>query len=192
MKMTAEDVEKIKQGHEDAVVQERREALPQMDVKEIRRMVKEHGDGNKVLEILTGVTTEVIESEATANSPDDATMPLPNGIHKNENNEQPQDVLEDILAASMETLSLQTDPSKVNEATPLSSMSPPTTPPSNNTNSANQKPRQSQQHPSAARKQKQTKRAQKEAAKRRKRMQSMGLENAVETNTEEHILKAIV
>ena len=189
--MSAEEVENIKRQHEDAVVEELRIALPHIHLEEIRRLVKEHeGDGNKILEFLTGVEPPEPQSPQSNNLSQD----FPNGISIP--NEPQQDSQTDPLSASMEILSLNPDPAPQpdppsthpeDESTPT-----PVTFSTTDYNDPKHKARQ-RRHASAARKEKQSKKAQKEAAKRRKRMEVMGIERMDDTSTaQEHILKAIV
>jgi hypothetical protein len=179
--MSAEDVERIKQEHEDGVVEEVRMAMPNVHVLEIRRLVKEHGDGNKVLEILTGQATNDIENQ----NPHESRDSLPNGTEEKD----PQIVEDTELTASMEILSLNTQ----TEADKEPSISPSPQP---LTEMDNIKSRARQRREvSTARKQKQAKREQKEAAKRRKRIEALGMDTALEKDTDwvqEHTLKAIV
>jgi regulator of protease activity HflC (stomatin/prohibitin superfamily) len=181
--MSTEDVERIKQEHEDVVVEEVRKATPHVDVKEIRRLVREHSDGNKVLEILTGEPTNDIENQ---NPLEPATESQPNGTA--EDNDQ-QIVGDTGLTASMEILSINT-PAAVNKE-PTISPSPPLLTEMDNIKSRARQRREV----STARKQKQAKREQKEAAKRRKRIEALGLDTAQEKDSDrvqEHTLKAIV
>jgi hypothetical protein len=181
VKITAEQVGKIKQGHEDAMVDEVKVAAPHVHEKEIRRLVREHGDGNKVLEILTGAAAD--ESQDQTETPLES---IPNGIPNKEDSAEP---LQDTLAESMETLSLDAHV----EQTDSETREVASTVPSLNTVNGPTPKTPKQQHPSVARKQKEAKRAQKEAAKRRKRVQSMGLDKQmVETKDDERVLKAIV
>jgi hypothetical protein len=177
-------VEKIKRQHEDAVVEELRIALPHVHLKEIRRLVKEFGDGEKVLEFLTGV-----DSKSTPPQLEPISTDLPNGIPT------PEEQSQDPLSTSMEILSLNsepTEPSTPEEPTVLEERIPPSF--STDVDNPKHKARQRRQE-SAARKEKNAKRAQKEAAKRRKRMEAMGMEkmdDTTSTSAQEHILKAIV
>ena len=43
--MSQDEVEKLKQAHEDAAIRKLRDALPTIHVKDLRRTLKEH-DGN--------------------------------------------------------------------------------------------------------------------------------------------------
>ena len=52
--MSKEDMDRINQEHEDVVVEEVKQAAPHIHPKEIRRLMKEHGNGNSVLDFLTG------------------------------------------------------------------------------------------------------------------------------------------
>ena len=180
--MSADDVERIKQEHEDVVVEEVRIAMPNVHVMEIRRLVKEHGDGNKVLEILTGESTNDIENQ----NPLESTDTLPNGTTKDND---PQIVEDTELTASMEIMSLNTQTEADNEPT-ISPSPQPLTEMDNIKSRARQR-----REVSTARKQKQAKREQKEAAKRRKRIEALGMDTAQEKDTDwvqEHTLKAIV
>jgi hypothetical protein len=182
VKLSAEDVERIKQEHEDVVVEEVRKAMPHVHVTEIRRLVKEHGDGNKILEILTGNPTNDVENQNPLESAD----PLPNGTAEDND----QQIVEDTeLTASMEILSLNT-PADVNSEPTISPSPPPLAEMDNIKSRARHR-----REVSTARKQKQAKREQKEAAKRRKRIEALGLDTAQEKDTDwvqEHTLKAIV
>lgn len=184
VKLSPDDIEQIKKEHEDAVVEELQGALPHIHVTEIRRLVKEHGDGGKVLELLTEIKSPTPPPDAT---PDN----LPNG-HSYETGSS-QDPQQDTLSTSMEILTLNTDPSPM-ESHEMSIQDHPQTPPfSTETDDPKHKARQRRQA-SAARKDKQAKRAQKEAARRRKRMEALGIEKPDDTTStaQEHILKAIV
>lgn len=180
-------MDKIKRDHEDVVVEEVWNALPDIHVEEIRRLVKEHGDGNKVLEFLTGpgITNDLVESQPTNDLTIKPTDSIPNGVHCDNDD----DVSPDILATSMETLTIH--PDHVGNKTPTLHESHPTSPPST---TAPAIPHTKPKHlsKSAARKQKQAKRTQKDAAKRRKQAQSMGIEKSEDLKSEEHVLKAIV
>ena len=183
--MSAEEVERIKRQHEGALVEELRIALPHVHLKEIKRLVKELGDGNKVLEFLTGVESQDIQPQQEPASTD-----LPNGTKTPE--EPSQDPHQDTLSASMEILSLNPEPEP--SETPPEVPTPPTF--STDLNDPKHKARQRRQA-SAARKEKQAKQAQKEAAKRRKRMEAVaGMDKMDDTTGTiakgEHILKAIV
>ena len=182
--MSKEDVERLKQEHEDVVVQELRQAAPQVHVKEIRRLVKEHGEGNKVLELLTGNPSTEIEHQEPI--PDEEMKESPNG-----ETVETQTREADTLATSMEILSLE-PPAQHEVVEPDADTDvPPSVPESSEWNNAKSKARQ-RRHASAARKEKQSKRAQKEAAKHRKRMEAMGVEQVKEDSEQERILKAIV
>jgi hypothetical protein len=181
--MSAEDVERIKREHEDVIVEEVKMAIPNVHVNEIRRLVKEHGDGNKVLEILTGESTNDIDHQNPLEEP--LIDPISDGSL---NDNGSQDVKDTDLTTSMEILSLDTH-TDVN-------LSPPKTPPlpPAEIDTVKTKSRQKRQV-STARKQKQAKREQKEAAKRRKRMEVLGIDTAQENESnlaQGHILKAIV
>lgn len=182
--MSKEDVERIKQEHEDVVVEEVRQAAPHIHVKEIRRLVKEHGDGNTVLELLTGQPSNEIQHQEQI--PDEVMKESPN-VEKLET-ESPES---DILATSLEILSLEQPPHVEDGEPEMANEPPPSMPESNERENAKNKARQ-RRHVSAARKEKQTKRAQKDAAKRRKRMEAMGIEQVKESSEQEHLLKAIV
>jgi hypothetical protein len=183
VKISKEDVERIKQGHEDVVVEEVRQAAPHIHPKEIRRLVKEHGDGNKVLEFLTGQPSNIDHQEQL---PDEEMKESPND--EIEQTETPQ---ADYLAASMEILSLDSTTEAVMDKHEEIPETAPATPIPSERENAKDKARQ-RRHVSSARKEKQAKRAQKEAAKHRKRMEAMGVEHTEEKSEQEHILKAIV
>ena len=184
MKISKEDVDRIKQEHEDIVVEEVRQAAPHVHEKEIRRLVKEHGDGNKVLELLTGQPSNELQHQEQ--SPNEEMIESPNG--EKVGAESPE---ADILATSMEILSLE-QPTPVENGEPeVASETPPSMAEPNEFENAKNKARQ-RRHASAARKEKQSKRAQKEAAKRRKRKEAMGIEQVKESSEQEHVLKAIV
>jgi len=178
--MAPEDVERIKKEHEDNAVKELSTALPHINVDELRRLLREHGDGNKVLELI---------SEQQAQEPE---REIPNGI----STEDTQDRQQEALSASIDMLSLDTLPpsSEDTETQPPKDETP--NPPSSteDIHDPKYKARQRRQV-STARKEKQAKRAQKEAAKRRKRMEAMGIgqpEYQEQNITQEHVLKAIV
>jgi len=175
--MAPEEVERIKKEHEDNAVKDLNSALPHVHVDELRRLLREHGDGDKVVEILTGEQGQETEHET------------PNGISTEDNQQE-------ALSASIEMLSLDTLPvsSEDTETQPTKDETP--NPPSSteDVHDPKYKARQRRQV-STARKEKQAKRTQKEAAKRRKRMEAMGIgepEYQEEITTQEHILKAIV
>jgi hypothetical protein len=181
--MSAEDVERIKREHEDVIVEEVQMALPNIHVNEIRRFVKKYGDGNKVLELLSGESTNDIDHQNPLEQP--ISDPISNGTL---NNTGSQVVEGADLTRSIEMLSLDNHPD-VN-------LSPPRTPPLSpvELDPVKTKSRQRRQV-STARKQKQAKREQKEAAKRRKRMEVLGIDTAQENESnlaQGHILKAIV
>jgi hypothetical protein len=184
VKISKEDMERIKQEHEDHVVREMRQAASHIHVKEIRRLVKEYGDGNKTLELWTGQPSKDIQHQEQILD-EEMKEPLD---EETAETETPQ---ADILAASMEILSLEPtaglevgEPDQDTEAPQSMSVT-------NEWNSAKSKARQ-RRHVSATRKEKQSKRAQKEAAKHRKRMEAMGIEHVKESSGQEPILKAIV
>ena len=182
--MSKEDVERIKQEHEDVAVEKVRQATPHVHVKEIRRLVKEHGDGNKVLELLTGQPpNETLQQEQI---PDEEMIESPNG-----EKDETETVEADFLATSMEILSLESAAHVKTSDPDVTTETPPSMPETSERENAKNKARQ-RRHASAARKEKQTKRAQKDAAKRRKRMEAMGIKQVKESSENEHILKAIV
>jgi hypothetical protein len=189
VKLSEDEVERMKRQHEDSVVEELRVALPHIHLKEIRRLVKELGDGNKVLEFLTGVELQNIKPPVSEDNP----VNLPSDIPIAE--DQSQDPEQDILSASMEILSLNPKPSEQSTPDETSPDEPISQTYSTDVDDPKHKARQRRQV-SAARKQKQAKAAQKEAAKRRKRMEALGIAKMDDTpNTSaerEHILKAIV
>lgn len=183
-------MERIKKDYEDAVVEELRQALSDIHVTEIRRLVKEFdGDGNKVLEFFTGVDSAAISNQ----EPRTEEPPInqsPNGI-----SEHPQRDPQEVLSTSLEVLSLNTEQSPSAHADMSSpgsdSMAPEVL---SDVGNPKHKARQRRQV-SAARKEKQAKRAQKEAAKRRKRVEGLGIErpsDTTETAQQSLILKAIV
>lgn len=182
--MSKEDVDRIKQEHEDVVVGEVGQAAPHIHPKEIRRLVKEHGNGNKVLDFLTRQPFNRIEHQEQR--PDEEMKEAPD--NEIEEIEIPQ---ADGLAASMEILSLDSTTKAVMEKREENTETAPATPIPSERESAKSKARQ-RRHVSSARKEKQAKRAQKEAAKHRKRMEAMGIEQTGEVSEQEHILKAIV
>lgn len=182
--MSKEDVERIKQEHEDVVVEEVRQAAPHVHVKEVRRLVKEHGDGNKVLELLTGQRSE--ENDHQEQLPDEEMKESPN----NEVDETATPQAEN-LAASMEILSLESTTKVAVDTQEEDAETASATPVPSEWEHSKNKARQ-RRHVSSARKEKQAKRAQKEAAKHRKRMEAMGIEQVEEKSEQEHILKAIV
>jgi hypothetical protein len=184
--MSKEDVERIKQEHENVVVQELRQAVPHVHEKEIRRLVKEKGDSNEVLELLIGKPSTDNEIQHHEQMPDEEMKESPTDeTAERENTEA------DILATSMEILSLAT-PAKFQGSEPdVDNTTSEVVPESNDSNNAKSKARQ-RRHTSAARKDKQSKRAQKEAAKHRKRMEAMGIVQVKESPEQENILKAIV
>ena len=190
--MSTEEVERIHRQHEDAIVEELRIALPRIHLKEIRRLVKEHGgDGTKVLEVLTGVESH----EPHIPQSDNTSTDLPNGIPI-QDKESAENIEQDPLSASMEILSINPDnpPKSDPPSTPPQDESIPTPTFSTDINDPKHKARHRRQA-SATRKLKQAKQAQKEAAKRRKRMEVMGIERMDDTTAsaaQEHILKAIV
>src|SRR5271170_476546 len=107
--MSQEEVEKLKRDYEEAVVKELRGALPTIHIKEIRRLVKEFdGDGNKVLEFLSGVVTNEESQEPTEDQP----TPLPNEFPQPPEfpTDTPTDPQQNHLSLSMEILSLNPDP----------------------------------------------------------------------------------
>ena len=184
--MSKEDVERIKQEHENVVVQELRQAVPHVHEKEIRRLVKEKGDSNEVLELLIGKLSTDNEIQHQEQMPDEEMKESPTDeTAERENTET------DILATSMEILSLAT-PAQFEVGEPdIDNTTSEVVPESNDSNNAKSKARQ-RRHTSAARKDKQSKRAQKEAAKHRKRMEAMGIVQVQESPEQENILKAIV
>jgi len=182
--MSKEDMDRIKQEHEDVVVEEVKQAAPHIHPKEIRRLVKEHGNGNSVLDFLIGQPFNHIKHEEQL--PDE------------EMQVSPDNEIEDIkiphaddLTASMEILSLDSTTEAVMEKPEENTETAPDTPIPNERENAKHKARQ-RRHVSSARKEKQAKRAQKEAAKHRKRMELMGIEQTEEKSDQEHILKAVV
>jgi hypothetical protein len=188
--LTAEEVDKIKRGHEDLAVEEVRNVLPDIYVEEIRRLLKEHGDGNKVLEFLTapGIANDFqVESQPTIDLEVEPANPIPNGVHDNELD----GLSPDILATSMETLTIHPDDVK-NKNPPPHESPPPSSPPASNSAPAVPHTKPKHLSKSMARKQKQAKRTQKDAAKRRKQAQAMGIEKREDIKSEEHVLKAIV
>ena len=195
--MSQEEVEKLKRDYEEAVVKELRGALPTIHIKEIRRLVKEFdGDGNKVLEFLSGVVT----NEESLEAPEDQPTTLPNGDSQpiEPPTESPTDLQQDKLSLSMEILSLNPDPPTI---LPLVEESPPkedSPDPSfqmEEQDDPKEKARQ-RRNASAARKKRLAKKEQKEAAKRRKHIQALGMEkmddDTISTAAQENVLKAIV
>lgn len=182
MKITPQEVERIKKDYEDAVVEELIQALSDTHVTEIRRLVKEFdGDGNKVLEYFTGVDSAAISDQKPPTG-EPHTDQLPNGVPEHPQ-QDPQDVL---------SLNAEQSPSAHAETSPGSeSMAPEIL-----SDLGDPKHKAQQRRlVSAARKEKQAKRAQKEAARRRKRMEALGIEgpsDTTETAQQSSILKAIV
>ena len=179
--MTPEEVERIRKEYEDVVVEELRQALPNVHVNEIRRLLKESdSDGNKVLDFLSGIEPSEINHEP--HQPEDPSNNLPNGV-LNDTEQDPQDT----LSRSMQILSLNTETVDQTESPPSGTMTP-TIPDIEN---PKHKARQRRQA-SATRKDKQAKRAQKESARRRKRMEALGIEKDDTTEAQKPVLKAIV
>jgi len=194
--MSQEEVGKLKRNYEEAVVKELRGALPTIHIKEIRRLVKEFdGDGNKVLEFLSGVVT----NEESLEAPEDKPTTLPNEDSQpiEPPIESPTDPQQDELSLSMEILSLNPDPPTI---LPLVEESPPkedSPDPSfqmEEEEDPKEKARQ-RRNVSAARKKRLAKKEQKEVAKRRKHIQALGMEkmdDTISTAAQENVLKAIV
>ena len=194
--MSQEEVEKLKRNYEEAVVKELRGALPTIHIREIRRLVKEFdGDGNKVLEFLSGVVT----NEESQDAAEDQPTTLPNGDSQpiEPPTESPTDPQQDELSLSMEILSLNPDPPTI---LPLVEESPPkedSPDPSfqmEEEEDPKEKARQ-RRNVSAARKKRLAKKEQKEVAKRRKHIQALGMEkmdDTISTAAQENVLKAIV
>jgi hypothetical protein len=194
--MSQEEVEKLKRNYEEAVVKELRGALPTIHIREIRRLVKEFdGDGNKVLEFLSGVVTNEESQEAE----EDQSTTLPNGDSQpiEPPTESPADPQQDELSLSMEILSLNPDPPTilplVEESQPKED-SPDPSFQMEEEDDPKEKARE-RRNVSAARKKRLAKKEQKEAAKRRKHIQALGMEkmdDTISTAAQENVLKAIV
>lgn len=200
--MSPKEVERIQKEHEDAAIKEVLLAAPHININEIRRLLKEHGNSNKVVELLTGEESKN-EDEQSEERPADEEPSLPKRppfINEDEEQGQQEEGEEanDALRMSIEMLSLETkstqpDDSETPDQTPIKESSP-SPPPSSHSDphSFKNKARQRRQV-SAARKERQNKQMQKEAAKRRKRMETMGLgKEEGETTSEKHELKAII
>ena len=196
--MSQEEVEILKQSHEDAAVKKLRSALPTIQVKDLRRTLKEFdGDAEKVFDFWTGVITtqdsQIAALHVEEPSSNEATQPTESIP------ESPTDVHQDTLSRSMEILSLNPDPVE----TPT--QHPETPPPSDDLpdpasfqteqqDDMKEKAR-NRRHVSAARKQRLAKKERKEAAKRRKHVEALGMEkmhDIIGTTAQEHVLKAIV
>jgi hypothetical protein len=193
--VSQEEVEKLKRNYEEAVAKELRGALPTIHIREIRRLVKEFdGDGNKVLEFLSGVVTNE-ESQEAAEEP----TSLPNGESQpiEPPIESPTDHQQDELSLSMEILSLNPDPPTILplvEESPPKENSPDPSFQMEEEEDPKEKARQ-RRNVSAARKKRLAKKEQKEAAKRRKHIQALGMEkmdDTINTAAQENVLKAIV
>ena len=200
--MSSEQIELIKKQHEDAAVKEVLQAVPHVNTKEVRRVLKEYGDTNKVVELLTG-NQEPVDDESRPDETRETSVPrepppLDGTSDANEQEEESTDGLRmSIEVLSLDAKSTLPDPSEIKEQSPPreTTPSPPPAPPSSHSDdSADPKSRGRQRrHVSAARKEKQAKRMQKQAAKRRKRMESMGANKEEEEEKEEkHELKAII
>lgn len=200
--MSPKEVERIQKEHEDAAIKDVLSAVPHININEIRRLLKEHGDSNKVVELLTGEEPKN-ENEQSEEGPtgEESSLPKhPPFITEDEEQGQQEEGEEanDALRMSIEMLSLETkstqpDDSETPNQTPTKEPSP-SPPPSSHSDphSFKNKARQRRQV-SAARKERQNKRMQKEAAKRRKRMETMGLgKEEEEITSEKHELKAII
>jgi|SRR5579862_1376947 len=200
--MSTEQVERIKKEHEDAAIKEILHAVPHVNVLEIRRLLKEHGDTNKVVELLTGEEPKE-NIEQKPNQADE--LPLPKGSTQDESEtcrdslqlEDPEELETDDLRMSIEVLSLETKSTQpeVGELSSAMKEQTPSPPPSSQSiRPDDQKSRARQRRQvSSARKEKQAKRMQKEAAKRRKRMEARGLgKEDEEDEDKKHELKAII
>src|SRR5271154_149779 len=194
--MSQEEVEKLKRNYEEAVVKELRGALPTIHIREIRRLVKEFdGDGNKVLEFLSGVVT----NEESQDAADDRPTALPNVDSQpiEPPTESPADLQQDELSLSMEILSLNPDPPTILplvEESPPKEDSPDPLFQMEEEDDPKEKARQ-RRNVSAARKKRLAKKEQKEVAKRRKHIQALGMEkmdDTISTAAQENVLKAIV
>lgn len=197
--MSQEEVEKLKQSHEDAAIKKLRDALPTIHVKDLRRTLKEYdGDAEKVFDFWTGVVTtqnSQVPPPTTDETPsNDATAQPPESIPGS-----PTDLQQEALSRSLEILSLNPDPvdtpTQPPESCPPKEDSPDV--PSFETEQQDdlKEKARNRRQVSAARKQRLAKKEQKEAAKRRKHMQTLGTEkmdDTVGTTAQEHVLKAIV
>ena len=202
--MSSEQIQRIKKQHEDAAAKEVLQAVPHVNIKEIQRLLREYGDTNKVVELLTG-NQDPVNDEPQVDEREEPSVLLrePPALDSNDGgngNEQEEET--DALRISIEVLSLDAkstlpNTSEIKEQSPPreATPSPPPTPPSSHSNDpADPKSRGRQRrHISAARKEKQAKRMQKEAAKRRKKLESMEVNREEEEEEEEkHELRAII
>jgi hypothetical protein len=177
--MSEKDVERIRKNHEDAMVREVLIAVPTVHEEEIRRLVKEHGDTNKIVDLLTeDPIPDPDPTDLTSDPPQSSPTTLPEAPIN-----PPVDDVPDLdlsLTKSLEELTL-TRPFPDDDSRPPSQ-----------SNGVDLKSRARQRRQvSVARKQKQAKRAQKDAAKRRRRMESeAGAKEEPVRGSEE--LKAVV
>jgi hypothetical protein len=195
--MSQEQIEWIQKEHEEAAVKEVLQAVPHMNNHEIRRLLKEHGDTNIVVELLTGEEHKMNGDQL--DDGEDLLLRGPPSMIEEEDQDEPGT---DALRMSIEFLSLETKPATpdVSESNhnPISlnerPASPPPPPSSHSNDASDPKSRGRQRRQaSAARKERQTKRMQKEAAKRRKRTGTMGLNNEnKELEDDKSQLKAII
>src|SRR5271169_889717 len=102
--MSQEEVEKLKQAHEDAVIMKLRDALPTIHVKDLRRTLNEYdGNAEKVFDFWTGLVTaqdsQVPPPLAQEAAPNEATTPPTESIP-----ESPTDLQQETLSRSLEIL----------------------------------------------------------------------------------------
>jgi hypothetical protein len=194
--MSQEEVEKLKQSHEDAAIKKLRDALPTVHVKDLRRTLKEYdGDAEKVFDFWTGVVTtqnSQVPPPTTDETPsNDATAQAPEFIP-----ESPTDLQQETLSRSLEILSLNPEPVQGRAGGGLPKEDSPDVPSFETEQQDDLKEKaRIRRQVSAARKQRLAKKEQKEAAKRRKHMQTLGTEkmdDTIGTAAQEHVLKAIV
>ena len=190
--MSPDELEQIKNSHEDNAVEELKTVLPFVRVDDIRRLLKEHGDGNVVLELLTGGHVE------------DRDPPLPESPNPTSETSSEQTTTthqEETPLPAIEALSVEDKPLPSTPTIPDSAHepSPPPKSPTPQPTPPKSKPREKKLQ-SAARKERLAKQLQKERAKQRRRLEAMQSRDLPSNNDDttnrviasDHVLKAIV